>query len=219
MKATLVPDQLTQCTALEAAHAIRSAWETLVGTTPSNETLACLMAQAALETGRFKLMHCWNFGNVKAGPNYEGSYCQFRCNEVLNGKVQWFDPPHPQTNFRAFGSLEVGALKWVQSLKEHFPLAWETLPSGMPLSFVHALKLGRYFTADETAYGKGVASLWREYCAELGKLSTSSSEKPEPVQAPPDDEAELHAAALAAKANFDPLEAAREERREQLKEP
>lgn len=216
MKATLVPDQLTQCTALEAAHAIRSAWETLVGTTPSNETLACMMAQAALETGRFKLMHCWNFGNVKAGPNYEGSYCQFRCNEVLNGKVQWFDPPHPQTNFRAFGSLEVGALKWVQSLKEHFPRAWQAL--GMPLSFVHGLKLDRYFTADETSYAKAVASLWHEYLAIL-PMPDDNPKLTYKEPAKVDGEDELHAAALAAKANFDPLEAAREERNEQLREP
>lgn len=197
MKATLVPDALTTTSAPEVAAAIKSAWQTLEGVDPSQPTTAVLTAQSALETGRWASMHCWNFGNVKAGPLYEGSYCQFRCNEVLNGVVQWFDPPNPQCNFRAFGSLEVGVLKWLQALKEHFPFAYEAAKTGMPLAFVHALKLGHYFTADEAPYANAVARLWKEYCAMLAAPERDTT------PAPPDDEAELHAEALAAVAGYD----------------
>ena len=205
MKAALLPDLLTPCTALEAAHALRAAWPC------SSETLALALAQAALETGRFRSMHCWNFGNVKAAPAYEGSYCQFRCNEVLDGVVQWFDPPHPQTNFRAFRTIDEGAAAWLAALRLHFPLAWEALPEGQPLAFVHALKLGRYFTADEAPYARAVASLWKEFTRLL---------EGEPGSVPPAPlDAGLHAEALAAKQNYDWADDAREERNAALREP
>lgn len=212
MKAQLVPDTLTTCSALEVCRAIRSAWETLEGVTPSQDTVAVLTAQSALETGRWRSMHCWNFGNVKAGPTYEGFYCQFRCNEklLIDGKLQWrwFDPPHPQCNFRAFESLHFGVLRWLQALREHFPHAYAAAKVGMPLAFTHALKIDHYFTADEAPYARSVSSLWAEY----KRLLREPERDTDP--APAEDEHELHSLALAAKASFDPLAAARHERME-----
>lgn len=215
MKATLVQDKLTPCTAADVLRAFRSALETLTGKTPSNAQLAVLVAQSALETGRWRSIHCWNFGNVKAGPDYEWLYCQFRCNEVINGHVEWFDPPHPQCNFRAFTSIDTGALAHLRFLSglKRYAGAWKAAEQGDPAAFVHALKLAGYFTADETPYRRSVVSLFNEYM----RLLANEPRDTEP--SPPPDETELHQAALAALATFDPLEAAQEERREQLREP
>ena len=70
-----------------------------------------------------------------------------------------------------------------------------------------------YFTADEGPYLKAVVSLWHEYMRLLNE--------PERDTMPPHDDYEtaLHRAAVAAIATFDPTEAARDERREAMKEP
>ncbi len=213
MKATLIPDRLTPCSPAEVARAFREALEAVTGRTPSNAHLAVLVAQSALESGRWRSMHCWNFGNVKASSTYEWLYCQFRCNEVIGGKVQWFDPPHPQCNFRAFTDIEAGALDHIRFLSQskRYAGAWEAAAKGDPAALVHALKAAGYFTADEAPYVKAVSSLWREYMALL-------NQEPEHEATPVDREDELHQLALAALSKFDVLEAAREERREAMKE-
>jgi hypothetical protein len=215
VKATLLPDAITPLTAKQVALAFRSAFETLVGQTPSNACLALMVAHSALETGRWKSIHCFNLGNIKAGPDYEGYYCQFRCNEVIGGKVQWFDPPHPQTNFRAFTSLDVGALDHLRFLsqRKRYAAAWETMLTGMPLAFVDALKRAGYFTADEGPYSRAVASLWNEYLPLMEHLKTN-----ETVPPPPPSEPGLHEVALAAVRVSDPVDWAADERREQVKE-
>jgi hypothetical protein len=217
MKATLISDQITPLDAKTVALAFRSAYEKVCGKTPPNACLALLVAQSALETGRWKSIHCFNFGNVKASPDYYGYYCQFRCNEVIKGKVEWFDPPHPQCNFRAFDSVEVGALDHIRFLaqRKRYAKAWEVAQTGMPLAFVEALKAAGYFTADAGPYARAVTSLWKEYLGMVERLKETDTE-PAP---PPDSEPGLRELALAAVAKFDPLEAARLERIEQLKEP
>ena len=217
MKATLVPDKLTPLTPKQVALAFRSAYETVCGKTPSNACLALLVAQSALETGRWKSIHCFNFGNVKASPEYTGKYCQFRCNEVIGGKAQWFEPPHPQTNFRAFDSVESGAIDHIAFLaqRKRYAKAWEVAQTGMPLAFVDALKSAGYFTADAQPYAKAVASLWREY---LTLVESLREPEPEPVPMAAEEEA-LHEQALAAVAMSDPVEWAADERREQMREP
>lgn len=218
MKATLVPDQLTPLDAKAVALAFRGAYETVCGKTPSNACLALMVAQSALETGRWRSIHCNNFGNVKASQDYVGLYCQFRCNEVINGRVEWFDPPHPQTNFRAFASADAGAIDHLRFLsgRKRYAKAWEVLKDGMPLAFVEALKAAGYFTADAGPYARAVTSLWKEYCYLVEHLGNGEPTEPSP---PHHDEEGLHREALAAVVKFDPLEAARLERIEQLKEP
>lgn len=215
MIATLVPDQLTPMTAIDVAKAFKSAFATVCGTDPSRDCLALLVAQSALETGRWKSIHCWNFGNVKASPTYAGKYCQFRCNEVIAGKVQWFDPPHPQTNFRAFDSAESGAIDHLRFLasRSRYAKAWQAALAGQPLTFVEALKAAGYFTADAGPYARAVTSLWKEYCAMLDRMG-ADTEPPPPVEI----EDSLHADAMRAVAMTDPVEWSREDRREAMKE-
>jgi hypothetical protein len=192
VKAKWVPAVLTPMTASQAADAIRSAYETLEGVSPSVPTLALLMAQSALETWRWQSIYGGCFGNEKASASHEGFYQCYRCNEKLADGWHWYIPEgelvgkfgtplkgaalpvpegHPQTRFKAFQSLEAGAMEWLRLLKRRYPKAYAIAKGeGMPLSFVAALKAGRYFTADEAPYAKAVASLWREYRDLLGKV-------------------------------------------------
>lgn len=178
MKATLVSDLLTPCSALEYIAAIRGGLETLMGVTPTKEHIAVLTAQSALESGRWKSMHRNNPGNIKAGESYEYLYTSYRCNEVIGGKVVWFDPPHPQCNFRAFLDLETGVLDYLRFLSERkrYALAWEVAKNGTPLAFVQALKTAGYFTADEQPYARAVASLCREYLPLMAELNSRDTE-------------------------------------------
>jgi hypothetical protein len=207
MRAELLPDELTKVTAKDCARAFRSAFETVVGKTPSDACLALLVAQSALESGRWKSMHCWNFGNIKASPEYSGFYCQFRCNEVIDGRVQWFDPPHPQCNFRAFRSAEGGAVDHIGFLanRRRYAEAWRIAQTGDPVAFVGALKRAGYFTADEAPYRRAVTSLFNEYLRMVVEMADEPRE--------PESDDALHREALAAMANHDPLQASFDERR------
>lgn len=175
---TLLADAITPLTAAQVIRCFRSAYGTVMGKDPTRECLALLVAQSALETGRWRSIHRFNFGNVKASQDYTGYYCQFRCNEVINGKLQWFDPPHPQCNFRAFDSDEAGAIDHLRFLsqRKRYARAWEVAQSGMPLAFVDELARAGYFTASKEPYARAVASLWREYCA---LIDTSRDTMPE----------------------------------------
>jgi hypothetical protein len=228
VRATLIPDLLTPCTAPRYIQAIRGGLETLQGKTPSNAHVAVLTAQSALESGRWRSMHRNNPGNIKASESYEYLYCQFRCNEVIDGKVKWFDPPHPQTNFRAFTDLETGVIDYLRFLSRRH--SWAAAESGDPGTFVHVLKTqDHYFTAPEQPYLNSVVSLFNEYMRLLAdpqrdtEPPRSALEDQEHAAAimsiAPDPERLLHTEAVRALMMTDPLEWARDERREQLKEP
>lgn len=209
MRATLIPDLLTPCTALEFIRAVRGGLETLLGKAPSDAFVAILTAQCALESGRWKSMHRNNCGNIKASESYEYLYCQFRCNEVIHGKVEWFDPPHPQCNFRAFYDLETGVIDYLRFLmgRKRYSKAWLAAMAGDPVAFVHELKSAGYFTASEAPYLRAVVSLFNEYL----RLMREPSRDTEPpvdhqneaqaiMAIAPDPERLLHVAAVQAMA-------------------
>ena len=161
MKATLLPDALTQMPPTEVVVSFYQAYLQVVGDDPSDAALAILVSQSCLETGWWKSIHNYNYGNIKAGQDYEGYYCQYRCNEIIDGKVEWFDPPHPQTNFRAYLSAAAGATEHVAFLSKltRYAAAWAAALAGDPAAYVKALKTAGYFTASLDPYLKTVVSL------------------------------------------------------------
>jgi hypothetical protein len=198
MLATLVPDKLTPLTAGEVARAFQYAFTRLIGHPPKPRTLAILMAQSALESGRWKSLHCFNLTNIKASTTYEGLYCLYRCNEIINGKVEWFDPPHPQCRFRAFESLEDASLDYLTFLQRpRYKPAWEQALAGDPVAFVAALKRGGFFTANEEPYRKAVVSLMNEYVQKLDAWLADGPD-PEPGIVNIDHDHDLRAGAQAA---------------------
>jgi hypothetical protein len=165
MRATLLDDKLTKLTPLEAIRALREGYRRVVGRYPSAATLAVHVAQSALESGRWKSMHWHNFSNVKAGQSYEGFYSQYRCNEIIKGKTEWFNPPHPQCNFRAYLTAADGAeahMRFLQANKR-YALAWAEAERGDPDATVLALKRAGFFTASVEPYRKATNSLFREF--------------------------------------------------------
>lgn len=150
------------------------------------------LAQWAQETGRGRSCFSWNLGNVKATPAWQGDYCERYCNELLTEKqaadalsragaqadgtpdvilggaigglrITNFYPPNPASRFRAFDSLEDGALDYLAILADRFASAWSYLEAGDADGFAYALHRARYFTADPKSYAAGLVSLAREY--------------------------------------------------------
>jgi flagellum-specific peptidoglycan hydrolase FlgJ len=147
-----LPNKITPAALPDVAAALSKAWAALLDETPSQESILVLLAQWTLETGGGHAMHCFNLGNAKSVPGDGRSWCFFRCNEIIGGKAVWFDPPHPQTRFRAFGSLEEGAADYLELLHRRFASAWPAVVAGDPAAFGHDLKAAHYYTADEHAY-------------------------------------------------------------------
>lgn len=202
MLAAWVHDKITPLPFDRAAPAMRYALTSALGSKPSEACLALALAKCALETGRWKSCHCWNWGNIKAGEKYEGMFCTFELNEVLRedgknvvtwfsprgridgkgGKVvaeAWSDPPgHPQTRMRAHENEFAGADAYLQFMIEgssgRFKPAFERMKAGDAGGMVHLMKVAGYMTADEGPYASAVASIQREY---LGKLAGQSPDQ------------------------------------------
>lgn len=147
----------------EAAYALREAWKRLYTEYPSLDSLALLWAQWALETGRGKSIFCYNFGNIKRSADED--YCMFRCDEIINGKTVWFEPPNKATWFRAYPTAVDGAYDYIKFLsqKSRYQTAWIAVKAGDPAAFGHALKMADYYTANEANYTKGLVSLTNEF--------------------------------------------------------
>jgi hypothetical protein len=190
VKATFIPDVVTPLDPRDVLSAFRQAFEDVTNTKPSKDAIALLMAQSALETGRWKAIHCFNLGNVKAATDYVGFYTMFRCNEVINGKTVWFNTPHAQTRFRAFVSLWDGARDHLEflAMRPRYAAAWKELLRGDVDAYVHALKTAGYFTANEESYREAVSSLFREYQrlidAQPAEPAPVPPEKPQPLAGP-----------------------------------
>jgi hypothetical protein len=164
------------------------------GSSPAVRALA--LAKTALETGRWKKIHAYNWGNIKAGESFVGMFTCFACGEELAEGSCWFEPNgtiknltkgtvtkpvafdvppgHPQTRFRAYANRFDGAFEYVEFVKGgRYASAWLALLAGDAAGYVHQLKLKGYFTAAEAPYTAGVVSLQREF---IGKLNGQSPE-------------------------------------------
>lgn len=215
MKAKWLPAVLTPLKPEVAMRAIRGAWETLEGVTPSVATMALLMAQSALETWRWQTIYGNCFGNEKASAVHEGFYQCYRCNEQLSDGWHWYIPEgelvgkfgtplkgaplpvpegHPQTRFKAFQSAELGALEWLRLIKRRYPEAYQIAKDGgTAVGFVHALKLRRYFTANEGPYALGVTKLVREFTP----IIVEPNRDTQPVPPDPDEDEQMLCTAMA----------------------
>lgn len=158
-----VPCNVFTLSETEASIALRDGWKIFLGQYPDKNQLALLYAQSALETGRWKIMRNYNFGNIKRMPDEK--FTMFRCNEILKGKLQWFDPPHPQTMFRAYDSASIGAKEYIKFLagKDNYKKAWHEVIAGDPVKYSYALADAHYYTANRELYTKGVIRLADEF--------------------------------------------------------
>lgn len=165
------------------AAELANAWRAELGTEPRPDQLAVLLAQSALETGRWRSCYNWNLGNLKAGSAAPSWYA-VRCSEILNGREVFFDPPHPACRFVAYPSRREGVAAYWRLMRQRFRSAWPFVEAGDPRGFVHALKAARYFTAAEQPYADAVKKLHREYAQQLGgETPPAPPSRPPPVLA------------------------------------
>jgi hypothetical protein len=179
------PDKLTPVGKPELIEALWYAWLVYFGSAPpKRECLWVIAAQWALETGWGKSMHNYNLGNVKSSDGDGYDWCYYECNEAIpkamaeryqsrdpaHAKITayrndgncwiWFYPPHTGCRFRAFETLNEGAVDQIKILANRFSRSWPAVLTGDPVRFVHELKMTGYFTADEIPYRNGVLSIF-----------------------------------------------------------
>lgn len=97
----------------------------------------------------------------------------------------YFWPDHPVSRFRAYETLQDGAVDYVNSLFNRFYKAWPAVLKGDPVEFVHQLKVQKYFTADEATYTKTTQSLHKTFSKipfDMNKLPILSDAHAEEIQ-------------------------------------
>lgn len=141
----------------EASRLLRQAWQQATGSAPSDKTVSTLWAQWALETGRGRSMHGYNFGGLKATGGGQPS-------AVLTTREGFGDSERTiRSRFRTYSSPEAGALDYVQTLHQRYPEAAAAAGRGDVQGFVAGLTQRGYFTADPAVYGRALHSLSAEH--------------------------------------------------------
>lgn len=157
---TPIPDPLyrrhvvTPTTIAAVRDALERAWPGA-----SRASIAVLCAQIVIETGLVHL-HNWNLGNVKRVAGQPWTMLPHVW-EIIGGQKVTFEPPHPQTHFRAFDSLDAGAAAYLEIMRKRYADAWPAVLAGDPRDFAHRLKLARYYTASEGDYARALESTFK----------------------------------------------------------
>ncbi len=148
-----VAAQRTPVSQADLRSAIGRAYQTVNGHAASSKTLDMLTAQASLETGRGAQMYNYNFGGIKgAGPS--GQTAHYNTREVINGQSV-----HLQQGFRAYPSLDQGAVDYVTLMQTRFSSAMPAAERGDINGFASALKSSGYYTAPESEYASALKAL------------------------------------------------------------
>lgn len=176
-----LPPQTNSTPELEIVRSLKAAWVNVLKTEPSINSLAVLFSQITLECGP-NLKYCKNsnVGNIKSLPNDGRNWTAFRCNEIINGVNQYYDPPNPICNFRAFKTADEGFIDYIQFLaqKKNYANAWAQVIIGDPAEYVHQLKLSKYFTASEQSYLAGVVSIFNAFIKKYGSVDLDTHTNP-----------------------------------------
>jgi len=151
--ARLVEPTKTPVSKEQLRGAIRRGLEAVTGHAPSAKLVDVLTAHASLETASGARMYNFNFGGIKgASPSGQTAVC--RTHEVLDGRDVVI-----KDGFRAYTTLDEGALDYVRTMKERFAGALEPASRGDVAAFAASLKRAGYYTASEADYARGLASL------------------------------------------------------------
>lgn len=143
----------TPATRAELRAAIERALVRTEGAQPPGKLVEVLTAHASLETASGDRMYNFNFAGIK-GRSPAGMTAVARTREVLGGReVEIRD------GFRAYATIDEGALDYVQTMKGRFAGALTPAARGDVSGFAHALKKAGYYTAAESDYARGLAGL------------------------------------------------------------
>lgn len=162
-----VDPERTSVTRADLRGAIGRAYQKVTGQAPSSNVLDMLTAHASLETGSGAQMYNFNFGGIK-GKSPTGETARCRTKEVFDGKEV-----EVRDGFRAYRSLDDGALDYVRLMRDRFGGAVSKAESGDVDGFAHALKQAHYYTADESKYASALRHL--SGVADTSKPSAASA--------------------------------------------
>ncbi len=144
----------TPTTAAALAAAIKTLWPTTVGgASPSNTTLAILVAQSALETGYWTNAWNNNWGNI-AGT--AGDYVTLK---AYTGVMR---------PYRAYASLNDGVTAYLQLLHSNYAAALNSAIEGDLEDFVTNLKAGGYFEENEDDYYDALINRYKTVATQIG---------------------------------------------------
>lgn len=168
-----LPNKLTPLTADQAAKALSDGYKQVTGNRPNKLILGLLIGQTAAETGNWKSLHNFNFGNAKASQG--SAYIQyFGCGEVIDGVAQNYPAGDPHCVFVAYKNAADGAAGYIRTLKSR-PHWWTGLQSQNALTFVKALATQPvYFTADPNLYVKVLTDRMNTYAVQAKKYSQNT---------------------------------------------
>lgn len=184
-KSKFLENKLTKLGEGEATYSLREAYKRVIGEYPTKQTLAILIAQTALETGRWKSMHNGNWGNIKSRPNDGRYWTMFECGEIINGKEVIFKPPHDQCKFRAYLTPIDGAEDYIKFLKTtRYTKALAQLQNGKVAEYTTELKKAGYFTANLRRYISTMTKLYNEFMRKMNSLLAWAPPEPEPEPEP-----------------------------------
>lgn len=158
-----VEDLVTPVTPSDFFAALRTAWIEQFGSEPARVSLLVLMAQSGLETGLWRKLHRFNFGNAKSPPGDPHRYTMYSCSEIDHGVETVYHPPNPICRFRAYETIDEGMRDYLDLLSVRFRPAWAAVRAGDPAAFVESLSAQHYFTASVVSYKAAVVSLFHEF--------------------------------------------------------
>jgi hypothetical protein len=132
----------------------------ILGSSVPQAAVAVLVAQAAFETGNFKALYNWNFGNAKytGGTNW---FLQMDdCKDSSGNKVP--------CKFRSYDDAARGAQAYLHLLQTVYPESWAAALQGDVAGFVKGLvqnaKGLKYFSSSNVAgYEAGVQKYWNQF--------------------------------------------------------
>lgn len=159
----------------QMAAAISSGWQKLFGEQPTQDQIAMVLAQNALETGNRKSMWNYNVGNITtSGKDYNYFDDLTTSEQVSPGKWE-----KKNLKYRAYNSLEEGVLDYLKFLSsKRYQNAWQHIINPNPIAFSKELKRSGYYTANEAPYTAGITKLFNQY----------SKNKYNPAEKPVEDE-------------------------------
>jgi hypothetical protein len=169
----ILPDKLTPLTPDEAAKAISDGYKSVVGHKPSKKILLLLLGQTALETGNWKSIHNYNFGNAKAtSSDLFAQY--FACGEVEHGVEVHYPAGDPHCIFAAHQTAADGAAHYIRVLRnrDHW---WKGLNTGTVPGFIRGLTTTPvYFTANPITYASVLSDRASRYTEQAKRYSSST---------------------------------------------
>lgn len=177
-----IPPQKTFFTEHDLATAISISFRELLNQEISIDTLAIFWAQFALECGRGKQCYNWNIGNIKRIKNK--MWTMYRCSEIIDGKEIFFDPPHPQTMFCAYQSLNEAVTHHLKFLdRPNYATALKCALLGDLEKYILELRKAGYFTASVSLYMRAVNALYVEFMKKYSQDFESNDEFYERIEA------------------------------------